>query len=102
MSAGPIVLSHPLAKRAAPVLDDVRSASVEFASRARRGGLSPACDRMGALHGGTRCGAVTIPPRSSELRRGSKLWALDRIRSELSCVLIRCALEAQQILSTNL
>lgn len=41
MSAGPIVLSHPLAKTGAPVLDDVRSASMEFASRARRGGLSP-------------------------------------------------------------
>jgi len=51
---------------------------------------------------GTPRGAVTISPRSSELRRGSTLWALDRTRSELSCVLIRCALEAQQILSANL
>ena len=92
---GPIILSYPLAKVGAPVPDDVRAASVEFASRARRGGLSPACDRMGALHGGTPRGAVTISPRSSELRRGSKPWALDRTRSELSCVLIRCALEAQ-------
>jgi hypothetical protein len=53
-----------------------------------------------SARGAIRRGAVSISPRSSELRRGSKLSALDHIRSELSCVLIRCAIEAQQILSS--
>ncbi len=43
----------------------------------------PSCDWKGASRWAMRRGAVPILSRSSELRRRSKLLALDHIRSDL-------------------